>query len=855
MVDDWVIKTMYATKRRRRSVKSVKPPMKDPPKSNPSKRHRERLNGELDTLASLLPFEQSIISKLDKLSILRLSVSYLRTKAYFQAVLHDRYGLDSHLTTRSHLYPEPGFSEGDSLLQALNGFVFLVTCDGEVFFSSRTVEQYLGFHQSDIIHQSVMELIHSEDREEFKTQLQWDSQLPPDKRDMTFQEVLLPENAHLLQRNFTVRFRCLLDNTSGFITLEISGRIRMLHGQIVKPEEPPLALFAVCCPFGPLPLLDSPVREFTFKTKHKMDLSPVSIDQRGRMLFGYSDKELQAKGGYDLIHPDDLSYYAAAHQELIKTGSSGLIAYRLIAKDYQWIWLQTSSKVVYKNSKPDFVISTHRHLTDDEGKDLFGKRGTEFKLPYPLLDSDSTFPPTEDDPLTKIKSKSKKSKSQFRDYLSTGRKRKHPYREVFNGINSYPAFSPINGYPTCQNGDIKADLMYPYSGTNFGLDNELYHSYHAFTTGVYPDTFRLESDKHSYSNSYPNGYYLEPRNYQTTLQYGNGYDLMSQASKYSYDFSKYGYDTVSSCNYGLDIGKRQLGHDIQKYDELKKYADYSTDRLSHKSSLDFKSSVMNSSVLSSHHNNFLSCAQQYSSVPNSNSCSLFHPSSTNTIHERAYDQGLHLPQNHHKELVKSDPKHAVSVIQSPINSNRMSSPQNRISSLPNQQTNNGLTATNLFSDRTNPTWPSCSKNINSKISPKSISSHDGLSSAETPTNSSCSPFDIALKPDSAVALTSITSANHPSPASATTAMSVIQQHRSCEKQQTAVGGSIAVPVVKSPSWLHHLPTHHPYSDWSMDPLGPGQQRVLASGLMKGHDDNANPLLAFSEVTHTLLNGD
>ncbi|XP_054419828.1 aryl hydrocarbon receptor [Pteronotus mesoamericanus] len=415
----------YASRKRRKPVqKTIKPIPPEGVKSNPSKRHRDRLNTELDRLASLLPFPQDVINKLDKLSVLRLSVSYLRAKSFFDVALKsspaDRNGVQDNCGTKFG----DGLSlhEGEFLLQALNGFVLVVTTDALVFYASPTIQDYLGFQQSDVIHQSVYELIHTEDRAEFQRQLHWalnpspcaDSGQRIDEANGLPQpaaypnsDQLPPENSLFMERCFICRLRCLLDNSSGFLAMNFQGRLKYLHGQNKKGKDgsilpPQLALFAVATPLQPPSILEIRTKNFIFRTKHKLDFTPTGCDAKGKLVLGYTEAELCMRGsGYQFIHAADMLYCAEYHIRMIKTGESGMVVFRLLTKDNHWTWVQSNARLVYKNGRPDYIIATQRPLTEEEGTEHLRKRN--MKLPFMfttgeavLYEISNPFPPMMD---------------------------------------------------------------------------------------------------------------------------------------------------------------------------------------------------------------------------------------------------------------------------------------------------------------------------------------------------------------------------------------------------------------------------------------------------------------------------
>ncbi|NWT73115.1 AHR protein, partial [Prunella himalayana] len=378
---------------------SPKPSPPEGVKSNPSKRHRDRLNQELNKLTGLLPFPEDVRSRLDKLSILRLAVGYLKVKSYLMATAPNVGNcVDRPRPLGGDRWTEPQgdrelFPEGELLLQALNGFVIAVTGDGYIFYISPTVQDYLGFHQSDLIYQSVYELIHADDRAAFRRQLHRTplhaaDTFPPEQPLLARHSATSsPQHLHVekqsfVERSFTCRFRCLLDNSSGFLALNLHGRLKFLLGQQKSAaDKSPVALFAIATLLQPLSILELRTKTLVFQTKHKLDFTPMACDSRGKVVLGYTEVELCRRGsGYQFVHAADMMHCAEHHVRMMKTGESGLTVFRLLTKRGSWVWVQANARLVYKGDRPDCIIARQRALSNEEGEEHLQKRNLQ--LPF-----------------------------------------------------------------------------------------------------------------------------------------------------------------------------------------------------------------------------------------------------------------------------------------------------------------------------------------------------------------------------------------------------------------------------------------------------------------------------------------
>ncbi|TRY97725.1 hypothetical protein DNTS_003495, partial [Danionella cerebrum] len=304
-------------------------------------------------LAHQLPLPHSVSSHLDKASVMRLAISFLRTRKLFGSGRRVQYSRSEDVSQMDSLY-----------LKALGGFVVVVTSDGDMIFLSENVTKFMGLTQVELIGHSIFDFTHPCDHEEIRENLSVKSAPVYGRRgkDMS------------TSRDFFMRMKCTVTNrgrtvnlkSASWKVLHCTGRLQVCNTRppqiLCGFSEPPLTCVTMLCAPIPHPSnVDSPLDSKTFMSRHSMDMKVSG-------LIGYRPEELLGRSVYEFCHALDSESMTKSHQNLCNKGQVVSGQYRMLAKHGGYVWVETQASVIYnnRNSQPQCIICINYILSSVE---------------------------------------------------------------------------------------------------------------------------------------------------------------------------------------------------------------------------------------------------------------------------------------------------------------------------------------------------------------------------------------------------------------------------------------------------------------------------------------------------------
>uniref|UniRef100_A0A4W3H4F9 Aryl hydrocarbon receptor nuclear translocator 2 n=1 Tax=Callorhinchus milii TaxID=7868 RepID=A0A4W3H4F9_CALMI len=366
------------------------------------RRRRNKMTAYITELSDMVPTCSALARKPDKLTILRMAVSHMKSLRGTGNKSTDGAYKPSFLTEQElkHL-----------ILEAADGFLFVVASEtGRVIYVSDSVTPVLNHPQSEWFGSTLYEQVHPDDVDKLREQLSTSENSMTgrilDLKTGTVKKEGQQSSMRMCmgsRRSFICRMRCgtapldhvslsrltvmrkryrnglgpVKDGESQYSVVHCTGYIKAWPpaGMTIPEEDSdtgPASKFCMVA-IGRLQVTSSPmcmdmnglVVPTEFLSRHNSDGLFTFVDHRCITVIGYQPQDLLGKDIVEFCHPEDQGHVRDSFQQVLKLKGQVLsVMYRFRTKSREWLWIRTSS-FTFQNPYSDeieYIICTNTNV-------------------------------------------------------------------------------------------------------------------------------------------------------------------------------------------------------------------------------------------------------------------------------------------------------------------------------------------------------------------------------------------------------------------------------------------------------------------------------------------------------------
>lgn len=366
------------------------------------RRRRNKMTAYITELSDMVPTCSALARKPDKLTILRMAVSHMKSLRGTGNTAADGSYKPSFLTDQElkHL-----------ILEAADGFLFIVSCEtGRVVYVSDSVTPVLNQPQSEWFGSTLYDQVHPDDVDKLREQLSTSENALTgrilDLKTGTVKKEGQQSSMRMCmgsRRSFICRMRCgsssvdpvsmnrlsLLRNRCRnglgsvkegephFVVVHCTGYIKAWPpaGVSLPDDDPEAGQGSKFClvAIGRLQVTSSPnctdmsniCQPTEFISRHNIEGIFTFVDHRCVATVGYQPQELLGKNIVEFCHPEDQQLLRDSFQQVVKLKGQVLsVMFRFRSKNREWLWMRTSS-FTFQNPYSDeieYIICTNTNV-------------------------------------------------------------------------------------------------------------------------------------------------------------------------------------------------------------------------------------------------------------------------------------------------------------------------------------------------------------------------------------------------------------------------------------------------------------------------------------------------------------